>query len=76
MKVKRPMTLTGEVRNGVVILHEGHLPEGTKVRVEPIQPSRDGNSEVLWNEVVGMAKGLPSDLAKNHDHYLHGRPKK
>ncbi|MBW3540695.1 MAG: MATE family efflux transporter [Planctomycetes bacterium] len=26
--------------------------------------------------VVGIARGLPSDLAENHDHYLHGQPKK
>jgi hypothetical protein len=26
--------------------------------------------------VIGIAKGLPADLAENHDHYLHGRPKK
>jgi hypothetical protein len=25
---------------------------------------------------AGKAKGLPADLARNHDHYLHGRPKK
>jgi len=23
-------------------------------------------------EVAGTAQGLPSDLAQNHDHYLHG----
>ena len=25
---------------------------------------------------AGAVRGLPSDLARNHDHYLHGRPKK
>ena len=24
----------------------------------------------------GAVRGLPFDLARNHDHYLHGRPKK
>lgn len=24
---------------------------------------------------AGQAKGLPPDLAQNHDHYLHGTPK-
>ncbi len=24
---------------------------------------------------AGKAKGLPADMARNHDHYLHGRPK-
>lgn len=25
---------------------------------------------------AGKAEGLPPDLAENHDHYLHGAPKK
>jgi len=25
---------------------------------------------------AGVCKGLPSDLARNHDHYLYGVPKK
>ena len=25
---------------------------------------------------AGTAKGLPTDLARNHDHYLYGMPKK
>ena len=25
---------------------------------------------------AGAVKRLPSDMARNHDHYLHGRPKK
>jgi hypothetical protein len=24
----------------------------------------------------GAVRGLPSDMARNHDHYLHARPKK
>lgn len=27
-------------------------------------------------EVVGAAKDLPADSAHNHDHYLHGTPKR
>ena len=33
-----------------------------------------------WGEallaVAGTAEGLPEDLAHNHDHYLHGTPRK
>ena len=25
---------------------------------------------------AGAVQGLPRDMAQNHDHYLHGRPKK
>lgn len=26
--------------------------------------------------IAGMAKRLPSDIAEQHDHYLHGTPKR
>jgi len=27
-------------------------------------------------QFAGAVRGLPSDMALNHDHYLHGRPKR
>ncbi|HUO09784.1 MAG TPA: hypothetical protein VM008_15880 [Phycisphaerae bacterium] len=30
----------------------------------------------LLKEFVGCVKDAPSDLAKNHDHYAHGAPKR
>lgn len=27
-------------------------------------------------EIAGTAEGLPSDFAHNHDHYLHGAPRR
>jgi len=27
-------------------------------------------------KIAARVEGLPSDLAKNHDHYLHGLPRK
>ena len=27
-------------------------------------------------EVAGTAEGLPRDMARNHDHYLHGTPRR
>jgi hypothetical protein len=26
--------------------------------------------------IAGKAKGLPADLAEQHDHYIHGTPKR
>jgi hypothetical protein len=103
-------TYTGEVRNGVVVFEgaSAALPEGTKVRIEPIEtkepaaPTEAEGSETptLYDRlkpvigivkglppdlsslskallsVAGTAKGLPPDLAENHDHYLHGTPKR
>jgi hypothetical protein len=72
-------TYTGEIRNGVVVFEEPTppLPEGTKVRIEPVDlESALGDLSAMLLAVAGKASGLPSDLAENHDHYLHGTPKR
>jgi hypothetical protein len=78
------MTYFGRVENGVVVLEGGvALPEGAKVHVEVVAPTEEestGPSERtlydLFKPIIGAAKGLPPDLAENHDHYLHGQPKR
>ena len=82
------MTVEGHIENGQIVLNqEVPLPEGMKVRVEfvanePSPESADESSEKLptlyerMKPFVGAAKGLPSDFAINHDHYLHGQPKR
>ena len=70
------MTYLGHVRNGSVVLDGSVvLPEGTKVRVEPIAETGKTLAERFAN-VIGCISDLPSDLAENHDHYIHGTPKK
>jgi hypothetical protein len=72
-------TYTGEVKNGVVVFDEGTppLPEGTKVHVQPLgveEAVADLSRRLL--SVAGKAKGLPAGLAAQHDHYIHGTPKR
>ena len=47
--------------------------EGTEVRVEPVVPKT--LAERLQG-VIGTVHGGPPDWAENHDHYIHGTPKK
>jgi hypothetical protein len=72
------MSYTGIVEDGKVLLPpEANLPTGTKVRVEPVED--DGalpTLDELLAPLAGKATGLPPDLAEQHDHYLHGTPKK
>jgi hypothetical protein len=76
------MTLKGFVQNGVVVLENGcPLVEGTRVEVlvqdgpsKPTQDSRPTLAGLL--EIAGTVKNLPSDFADQHDHYLHGTPKR
>ena len=32
-------------------------------------------TERRLKQFAGVVRGLPNDMARNHDHYLHGRPK-
>ena len=76
------MVLRGRVSHGVVILENTKaLPDGTEVRVEPLKAAaRDdraaGTLAQKLKRLAGKATGLPGDLARNHDHYLHGLPKR
>lgn len=55
------------------------LPNGTKVRIELIDREKVEEISCLIADLkalAGTAIDLPADLARNHDHYLHGTPKK
>ena len=72
------MTFRGRVQNGVVILeNKAKLAEGTAVRVHPLNapPGKNSRGKALGRRLMkyaGRAKGLPRDMARNHDHYIHG----
>lgn len=81
------MTFQGTVQNGVIVLSSGViLPEGMSVTIVPTvqesdlekrEPSSIGQKMAelgRWAETQPC--DLPSALAENHDHYLHGLPKK
>jgi hypothetical protein len=74
------MTYQGKVLNGVVVLDNGtKLPEGTRVRVEPADEREEAQRAAWANEMLklaGTVDDLPPDLAEDHDHYLHGTPKR
>ncbi len=67
------------VENGKLTFEEPlDLPDGMEVTVDfetEIKPGTNTAGEFLL-KYAGVAKGLPSDLARNHDHYLYGVDKK
>ncbi len=66
------MSFTGLVEDGRVVLPPGtNLPSGTKVRVETVEPEIGSLADSL-QEFIGVFDDLPADLARNHDHYIHG----
>ena len=72
------MPYRGHIENGTVVLDEAvDAPEGTEVSVSV--ETAQAPTETLYDRLkpfIGKARGLPPDLAQNHDYYLHGRPKK
>jgi hypothetical protein len=76
------MVYRGIVKNGVVVFRQGaELPEGTEVQVEPvargeIAAERGPTLAEQLSDVIGSVPELPSDMAEQHDHYLHGAPKR
>ncbi len=76
------MVYRGIVKNGVVVLGEGaELPEGTEVHIEPVARGEGtaGEGPTLleqFSDVIGSVPELPPDMAQQHDHYLHGAPKR
>jgi hypothetical protein len=67
------------LENGLVELEgKPSLPAGTEVTVRlasEVSPDLLKLRETLL-KYAGTVEGLPSDLAKNHDHYIHGAPKR
>lgn len=72
------MRRLGTVRGGVVVFDGGPaLAEGAKVRVEVVEEEAGpATLAERFASVIGIVEGLPDDLAENHDHYLHGQPKR
>ena len=73
------MTYGGRVKDGVIILEGGvHLPEGTPVEVRaPDQEPTDTTGAVSsLLDLAGTIDDLPSDFSREHDHYIHGKPKR
>ncbi|MBI2804744.1 MAG: hypothetical protein HYX68_07140 [Planctomycetes bacterium] len=71
------MTVEGTFQNGTIVLDRAiQVADGTRVTV--ILPERPVGAPTLRGllELAGTVNDLPSDMALNHDHYLHGHPKK
>ena len=73
------MTFQATVLNGPIHLDPpAQLPEGARVEVrlkeQPASPGEPTRTSLL--KLAATAKTLPSDRARNHDHDLHGAPKR
>jgi hypothetical protein len=71
------MSITTTIEAGKIVTPPGlDWPDGTVVRIEPVKEEELPTLYETMKDFVGVADGLPPDMAANHDHYLHGHPKK
>jgi hypothetical protein len=73
------LTFEGHIENGVAVFDQPvSLPEGLKVRIEPVvapTPSTSKRQTLAerFKGFIGAVDGLPADMAENHDQYLHDK---
>jgi len=79
------MTYQGKVKSGIVIVADDVIsPEGADVVVMlPEAESAQPGEPTIWTKLSDLGQwaedlptDLPTDLASNHDHYLHSPSKR
>jgi hypothetical protein len=71
------MSITAIVENGTIKLPV-HVPDGTRVEVTVLEEKTLPQQESIlgWmKKYAGSIEG-PEDFAAEHDHYIHGTPKR
>ena len=67
----------GTVKDGVVVLpRNAKLPNGTEVKITAVAGRQDADFTDMLVRLSKKVRGLPRDLAAQHDHYLYGTPKR
>jgi len=70
------MSITAIVENDTIKLPI-HVPDGTRVEVTLAAESSPPKHRHEWmRKYIGAIKDLPEDFAAEHDHYIHGTPKR
>jgi hypothetical protein len=72
------MSLEGTIIDGKVVFDEpAPVSEGTRVEVT-VKQAPESEKPTLLNllSLAGIATNLPADFAAEHDHYIHGAPRR
>ncbi len=68
---------SGTIQNGVIVLHEvSGLPKETPVEISVAPPTASNGTGKRLLKHTGTVHDLPADMADQHDHYIHGTPKR
>jgi hypothetical protein len=70
------MSFEGTVVNGTVVFDGPPPPDGTRVEVS-VKPAEAPKPTLLGlMKLAGTIKDMPADFAAEHDHYIHGTPRR
>jgi len=71
------MEIEGIVHDGVIAPDDATvLSEGTRVRIIPVPLENPKPFGERFAQFKGAVPGLPEDLARQHEHYRLGTPKR
>ena len=72
------MTITAKVHNHTITLPpELAIAEGAEVQITvPDAGAAPPHRHEWMRKYIGALKDLPEDFAAEHDHYIHGTPKR
>ena len=71
------MLLEGTIKNGTIVLDQPpSLPDGERVEVELKAIAQAQPTFIDLLEFAGCMPDMPADFAAQHDHYIHGTPKR
>jgi hypothetical protein len=66
----------GTVKNGMIVVDSPEpLPEGAHVRVILSETDAKPTLDALL-KYAGVLTDMPADFAEQHDHYIHGTPRR
>ena len=72
------MSITATVENDTIKLPV-HVPDGTRVEITlppaSAAPAPRRSLAERYASFAGIADDVPTDLARNLDHYIHGQPR-
>ena len=69
--------LEGVMQNGVIVPDDASaIPEGTRVRFEPVPAEKPKTFGEQFARFCGAIKDAPPDLSTQHEHYRLGTPKR
>jgi len=71
------MVYQGHVKQGAIVLDEpANLPEGAQVTVDVEDTTPIPSLYEQHKDIIGIIDDMPEDMAAQHDHYIHGTPKR